>query len=132
MAVWSHKEDIMAMKTDKLVVLVSHGANDDKATVGFTIANAALSSGMKVGVFLTSDGIELSREGSCDMTHVPPFKKLTELVDTFVEKGGVLWACSPCFQHRGLKQDETVEKTLVTGAGPMLEWIQEGAATVCI
>lgn len=119
-------------KTEKLVVLLAHGANDDKASVAFTIANAALSAGMKVGVFLTSDGVELARDGSCDLTQVPPFKKLEELIDGFVQKGGVLWACSPCFQHHGLKQEETVEKTIVTGAGSLLEWIQDGAATVCL
>lgn len=121
-----------AGKVNKLVVMLSHGANDDKATVGFTIANAALSSGMQVAVFLTSDGVELSRDGSCDLTHVQPFKKLAELIDTFVHDGGVLWSCAPCFRHRGMKQEETVEQTLVTGAGSLLEWVRDGAATLSI
>lgn len=118
--------------TNKLVLLISNGANDDKSTVGFTIANAALSTGMEVGIFLTSDAVELSRHGACELTHVKPFKKLEELIDGFVENGGQLWSCSPCFQHRGLNDKETVEKALVTGAGPLLEWIQAGAATISI
>jgi predicted peroxiredoxin len=116
----------------KLVLLVSHGANDDKSTVAFTIANAALSTGMEVGVFLTSDAVELSREGAVDFTHVKPFKKLEELIDGFLENGGQVWTCSPCFNHRGLSTDEVVERAIVTGAGPMLEWIQAGAATVSL
>jgi len=116
----------------KMVILVAHNGNDDKATVGFTIANVALSTGMQVGVFLTSDGVELSRDGACDLTHVKPFKPLAELIDTFVAKGGVVWSCSPCFQHRGLKPEETVDKVMVSGAGPLLDWIAEGAATLSL
>jgi predicted peroxiredoxin len=119
-------------KTEKLVVLISDGASNDKATIGFTIANAALSSGMQVAVFLASDGVELSRDGACDMTHVKPFKRLEELIDSFVQNNGVLWSCGPCFQHRGLKEEETVERTIVTGSASLLEWVRDGAATLTV
>ncbi len=119
-------------KTNKLVVVLGANANDDKSSVGFTIANAALSTGMEVAVFLTSDGVELSREGGYDQTHVQPFKKLEELVDAFVEKGGTVWACTPCYKHRGLKEADNVQKVIVTGAGPLIEWVQAGAATICL
>lgn len=116
----------------KLVVVLGENANDDKSSVAFTIANAALSTGMQVAVFLTSDGVELARDGGYDLTHVQPFKKLEELVDAFIEKGGIVWACTPCYKHRGLKESENVNKVIVTGAGPLIEWIQAGAATVCL
>ena len=116
----------------KLVVLLAHNANDDKSSVAFTIANAALSTGMQVAVFLTSDGVELSREGACEQTLVRPFKPISELIDMFFEKGGIVWSCAPCYQHRGLKPEENVEKVLVTGAGPLIEWVQLGAATISL
>jgi predicted peroxiredoxin len=122
----------MAEANRKLVVLISHDANDDKATVGFTIASAALSTGMQVGIFLTSNAVELARDGSCDLTHVKPFKPLNELIESFIEKGGVVWACSPCYQHRGLKPEHNFEKVLVTGAGPLVEWIAAGASTLSL
>ncbi len=114
----------------KLVVSLSVNAKDDVSTVAFTVANGALSKGMEVGMFLVSDGVELSREGACEYTHIAPFKKLNELVEGFVANGGTLWACSPCFNHRGLNADETVNGTDVVGAGPMLDWIVEGAQTI--
>jgi predicted peroxiredoxin len=116
----------------KLVVLLAHNANDDKSTVAFTIANAALSTGMEVAVFLTSDAVELSREGGHDLTHVQPFKKLDELVDGFLEQGGVVWACTPCYRHRGLKEGDNKDKVVITGAGPLIEWVQAGAATISL
>ena len=50
-------------KSKKLVLMLSQNGNDDKSTVAFTIANAALSTGMEVGVFLVSDGVEMGRQG---------------------------------------------------------------------
>jgi predicted peroxiredoxin len=116
----------------KLVVVLGANANDDKSSVAFTIANAALSTGMQVAVFLTSDGVELARDGGYDLTQVQPFKKLEELVDMFIDKGGIVWACTPCYKHRGLKEAENVNKVIVTGAGPLIEWVQAGAATICL
>lgn len=122
----------MSEEKKKLVVLISTDTNDDKSSVGFTIANAALSTGMSVAVFLTSNGVELSRDGSCEMTQVKPFKPLGELIEAFVEKGGIVWACTPCFQHRGLEAEKVYSKVIVTGAGPLVEWIQAGAATLSL
>lgn len=122
----------MTESKKKLVILLAHNANDDKSTVAFTIANAALSKEMDVAIFLTSDAVELARDGSHDLTHVQPFKKLEQLVDSFVENGGILWACSPCVQHRGIKAEGTVAKTIVTGAGPLLEWVAAGASTLSL
>lgn len=116
----------------KLVVLLAHDANDDKSSVAFTIANAALSTGMDVAVFLTSNGVELSRDGATALTHVKPFKPLEELITGFVGSGGIVWACTPCFQHHGLVQEKLHERVIVTGAGPLLEWIAAGASTVCL
>lgn len=115
---------------NKLVVTLSVNSNNDVSTVAFTVANAALSRGMQVGIFLTSDAVELSRVASCEYTHVQPFKKLNELIDSYTKNGGTLWACSPCFNNHGLNADETVEGTNVVGAGPMLDWIADGAQTL--
>ena len=116
--------------TKKLIVTLSVNSNDDVSTVAFTVANAAISKGMEVGMFLTSNAVELSREGACEYTHVQPFKKLNELIESFTTNGGTLWACLPCFNHHGLNPDETVNGTTVVGAGPMLDWIIEGAQTI--
>jgi len=116
--------------TKKLIVTLSVNSNDDVSTVAFTVANAAITKGLEVGVFLTSDAVELSRAGACEYTHVQPFKKLNELIDSFTTNGGTLWACAPCFNHHGLNAEENVEGAIVVGAGPMLDWIVDGAQTL--
>ena len=117
-------------KAAKLVIMLTHNANDDKSTVAMTIANAALSAGRDVGIFLSSDGAELGRAGSCDYTNISPFKPLADLIDAFVTNGGVVWACAPCVKHRGLKETEMATGVKIVGAGPMLEWLDEGATTL--
>ena len=114
----------------KLIVTLSNNAKDDVSTVAFTVANAALSKGLEVGVFLSSDGVEISRAGGYEYTHVAPFKKLNELVEGFISSGGTVWSCAPCFNHRGIDANETVEGTEVVGAGPMLDWVMDGAQTL--
>ena len=116
--------------SNKLIVTLSVNSNNDVSSVAFTVANAAISKGMEVGMFLTSDVVELSRELACEYTHVQPFKKLNELIGSFTTNGGTLWACSPCFHNHGLDADETVDGTIVFGAGPMLDWVLEGAQTL--
>ena len=122
----------MTKETKKLVVLLSHGANDDKSTVAFNIANASLSAGLEVAVFLVSDAVQLGRDGSCDYTVVRPFKPLQELIDSFIDGGGVLATCAPCYQHRGNKAEDSVEGSRVTGAGLLVEWVAAGASTICL
>jgi predicted peroxiredoxin len=118
------------LKKQKLVIVVTKGINNNVSSVAFTIANAALGKGMDVGIFLTSDGVDLSRENGSEFTHVPPFKKLKELIESFLKNGGTLWTCSPCFNHHGLNAEETYEGSEVVGAGPMLDWIAAGAQTL--
>lgn len=111
----------------KMVVVITHGSNSDKSSVAMTIANAAKSGGHEVAVFLTSDGVYLAKEGYSDMSEYRPFKKLEELVDKFIEAKGLVWACTPCVQHRGLDAEDMVPGVIVTGAGPMIEWIASGS-----
>lgn len=121
-----------ANESNKLVILVTRDANHDTSTVAFTIANAALSQGKEVAMFLTSDGVDLARDGANDLAEVRPFRPLAELVDAFVSGGGLVWVCSPCFQHRGHRPEDVRPGVTITGAGPMLEWIDAGASTLSL
>ncbi len=115
----------------KIVVVITHGSNSDKSSVGMTIANAAKSGGHEVAVFLTSDGVYLGEKGYADQSVFRPFKPLEELMRMFLEGRGTVWACTPCVGHRGISPEDMLEGVVVTGAGPLIEWIVSGAQTVC-
>ena len=114
----------------KLVVVITHGSNSDKSSVGFTIANAAKSAGHDVAVFLTSDGVYCAKAGYADMASFKPFKGLDDLVRQFLDAKGTVWACAPCVQHRGLRSEDYLPGVTVTGAGPLVEFLAQGATTL--
>jgi predicted peroxiredoxin len=113
-----------------LVVLITSGLESEKSSVAFTIANGGITAGLKVSIFLTSSAVDLARKRAVDLTHVHPLEPLQNLVRDFLKRGGVLWACTPCVKARGYEQSDLIEGTIITGAGPMHELIQAGAATL--
>jgi len=120
----------MQTKTDKLVVLVTKGIDSEMSSVAFTIANGALTAGLKVSIFLTSAAIDLVRRGGQSLTHVPPLERLAGLIENFQKGGGVIWACPPCVQSRGYQQSDLLDGVTIVGASAMHAQIKEGAATL--
>ena len=113
-----------------LVVLMTHGADDEVSSVAFTIACGGLTAGLKVGVFLTSAAVDLVRKRAIDLTVVAPLSPLRELVQDFMKRGGTVWACTPCVKARGYEQPDLIEGVIITGASVMHEEIKKGAATL--
>jgi predicted peroxiredoxin len=118
------------MSERNLVVVVTHGTEHEKSSVAFTIANGGITAGLRVSIFLTSNGVDLARKRATDTTHVAPLEPLTALMKDFLARGGTLWACTPCVKARGYAQEDLVEGTIITGASPMHALIKEGAATL--
>jgi predicted peroxiredoxin len=120
----------MSAEPRNLVVVVTHGTDHELSSVAFTIANGGMTSGLKVSVFLTSAGIDLVRKRAVDATHVAPLEPLAALVKDFLQRGGTLWACTPCVKARGYTQEHLIEGAIITGASVMHEQIKAGAATL--
>lgn len=113
-----------------LVVLMTHGADHEVSSVGFTIACGGLTAGLDVGVFLTSAAVDLVRKRAIDSTVVPPLSPLRELVQDFLKRGGKVWACTPCAKARGYEQSDLIDGVVISGASVMHERIKQGAATL--
>lgn len=120
----------MADDSRELVVLITHGIDHELSSAAFTIANGAMTAGMRVSVFLTSAGVDLARRRAVDSTHVAPLEPLVDLVRDFLARGGTLWACTPCVKSRGYTQEDLIEGTVITGASPMHERLKAGAASL--
>jgi predicted peroxiredoxin len=113
-----------------LVFLMTHGADHELSSVGFTIACGGLTAGLKVSAFLTSAAVDLVRKRGIEMTSVPPLSPLRELLQDFMKRGGTVWACTPCVKARGYEQQDLIEGAIITGASVMHEEIKKGAATL--
>ena len=120
----------MQTATDKLVVLITKGIESEMSSVAFTIANAGLTAGLKVSVFLTSTAIDLVRRGGQRLTQVAPLDSLASLIEDFQKRGGTIWACPPCVKSRGYEQADLIDGVTIVGASAMYGEIKQGAATL--
>jgi len=120
----------MSQPNRDLVVVITSGLESEKSSVAFTIANGGMTSGLRVSVFLTAAAVDLARKRATNLTQVHPLEPLQALMEDFLKCGGNLWACTPCVKARGYEQEDLIEGTVITGASPMHELIQAGAATL--
>ena len=120
----------MAEANKELVVLMTKGADHELSSVGFTIANGGITSGFKVFIFLTSASVDLVRKRAADLPHVPPLDPLKALIDDFLKRGGVIWACPPCVKARGYTPDDFIDGVKIQGASAMHERLMAGASSL--
>jgi predicted peroxiredoxin len=118
------------MQTDKLVIVMTKGIDSELSSVGFTLANGAITAGMQVSAFLSSAAVDLVRKGGQAMTHVAPLSPLGQLIADFQSRGGTIWVCPPCAQTRGYEAADLIDGVVVTGASAMFAAIRDGAATL--
>ena len=120
----------MAETNKKLVIIITKGIESELSSVAFTIANGAITAGLDVSIFLTSTGIDLLRKRGQTMTQVAPLDPLAKLIDDFMQRGGNVWACTPCVASRGYDQADLLDGVVITGASLMHAAIKDGAATL--
>lgn len=120
----------MSEPNHELVVLMTRGADHELSSVGFTIANGAITAGLRVSIFLASAAVDLVRKRAVETVQVNPLEPLKALIGDFVARGGTLWACTPCVKARGYAQEDLIEGVAITGASAMHERIKAGAATL--
>ena len=112
-------------------VSLTHAKDDaDKATVAFVVANAAAASDKETVVFLSTEGVRLSQRGYADDVHEDGFAPLADLIASFVEAGGQIWVCSPCFKKRGLDEGQLVDGATIVGGAKLVELLSNGAPCV--
>jgi predicted peroxiredoxin len=120
----------MKDETKDLIIVMTKGINDEVSTVGLTLANGAMTAGKTVGLFLTSAAIDLVRKNGISCTHVSPMEPLKDLLTSFMERGGDVWACPPCTTARGYDEDCLLDGVVISGASVIFERIKDGAATL--
>ena len=104
----------------KFSFLVTYGKdNVDKATISFTLANAALDNGHQVMIVLPSEGVRLTVKGYADdINNRQPFLPFKELMETVIKKGAEINVCMPCMAKRGLTQEDMISGVkFIDGAG---------------
>jgi len=115
----------------KLVIVISRGFDDERASVAWSIANGGVKSGLDVTICLVSAGVDWVRKGAGQGAHLNPFDpSMDDMIQFIRESGCTILVCPPCAKARGLEADDLVDGVIVTGSGAMHELIKEGAATL--
>jgi len=115
----------------KLVIVITHGLDDERASVAWSIANGGINSGLEVTVFLTSSAVDWVRKGAADLVHLNPMDPpMKEMIQKVRDSGCRILVCPPCAKVRGYSQEDLLEGVVITGSGAMHELIKQGAAAL--
>jgi uncharacterized protein len=127
----SSEERIEEIMAGKFCISLTRSLDDpDRATVAFVVAGAAVASGQDTMVFLSVEGVRLAVEGVADAIHEEGFLPLKQLMSSFVDAGGTILVCSPCFKKRGLDPAQLIPSGSIVGGARLVEFLAQGAACV--
>lgn len=115
----------------KLVIVVSRGFDDERASVAWSIANGGIKSGLDMSMFLVSSGVDWVRKGAAKLARPnsqdPP---MDEMIRNVINAGCTIMVCPPCAKVRGYTEKDLFDGVVITGSGAMHELIKQGAATL--
>ncbi len=116
---------------NKLVVVVTNGFNDERASVAWSIANGGVGMGFEVTMFLVSSGVDWVRKGAAAAAQLNPFDpKVGDMIQNVVESGANIFICPPCAMVRGYDATDFMDGVQIAGSAAMLGVVAEGAATL--
>lgn len=118
-------------ESKKLVVIVTNGFNDERASVAWSVANGGVASGYQVTMFLVSSGVDWVRKGGADIARLNPLDPpVKDMIQTVMDNGGQIMVCPPCAKVRGYSQDDFIDGVMLAGSTAMLGVVSEGAQTL--
>ena len=108
--------------TEKLVFISTAGIdNQEKATLPFVIATAALTVDVEVVMILQGAAVMLAKKGMTDHVQASGFLPLKKLVQDFIDLGGRILLCSPCIKERNIAPKDIIEGAQTIAAGTVVD-----------
>ncbi len=115
----------------KVMANGTRGKEDpERATLPFIVGNVAATADQEAVVLLTVDGVWLATKGYADDVHKEGFQPLRDVIRSFLENGGQIWACGACTKPRGIGEADLIEGARIVTAANVVEYLASGAATL--
>lgn len=117
----------------KVVILITKGMDDERASAAWSIANGGIKTGLEVSVFLVSNGVDWVRKGAFEYAHLnPKDPTMKDMIEAVINNNCRIMACLPCSTVRGYKPEDLIEQVELTGSPALHQLILEGAETISI
>lgn len=115
----------------KIITHCTHGCEDpERATLPFIVGNVAASADQPTIVLLTIDGVWVATRGYADNIHKDGFPPLKEVIESFVDNGGEIWACGACTKPRGITEADMIPGARIVTAAMVVEQLAGGANAI--
>lgn len=114
---------------ERVLVIKATAGEDapERCNQAFTVAAAAVASGVRVSLWLTGEASWLAVPGRAEQFSLPHATPLNELLDVVLSSGQVT-VCSQCAARRSLTEEDLIEGVRIAGAPTFVEEIMaEGA-----
>ncbi len=115
----------------KLLINCTHGREDaERATLSFVVGNVAASADQEVVVLLTIEGVWNATPAYTDEICKEGFQPLREVMQSFINNGGQIWASGACAKPRGITEADLVPGAKIVSAANAVEYLASGAASL--
>ena len=112
----------------KLMFNCTHGKEDpERATLPFILGNVAVTADQEAVVLLTAEGVWNATRGYADSIQKEGMLPLAEVMRSYVENGGTIWACGACTKPRGISETDLVPGAKIVTAANVAEYMVQGA-----
>jgi len=112
----------------KMVVVVTNGFDNERASVAWSVANGGLGMGFEVTMFLVSNGVDWARKGANLQARPNPLDPpIKDMMQNVIDGGGQILVCPPCANVRGYNSDDLIEQATLAGSVAMLGVAAQGA-----
>ena len=81
-------------------------------------------------MFLSIEGVRLAQPGYADDIHEEGFAPLKDLMTNYVNAGGKIFVCSPCFKKRKLDETQLIAGAVIVGGAKLVEFMSDGCPSV--
>ena len=118
-------------KKRKLVVVITHGLDNERSSVAWSIANGGINNGLDVSIFLVSNAVDWVRKGAAKNAHLNPLDpSMQDMIQNVVDSGCPIGVCPPCAKVRGYEASDFIEGVEIVGSTAIHEPVKDGAAVL--
>ena len=112
----------MSEQSKKLVfVITAAEESPEKATIPFVLGNTALAMDAEPIIILQMTGVYLGMKNYARHVHAAGFPPLQELMDLYLEGGGIIYICEPCIKARQIVPEDLIPNAKIVAGATLVD-----------